>query len=96
MMLKIGTLQKADQKHLQSFKTCSWRRMENINWTDRVRNGVLHTVKEDRYIRSYLHVSLFVIARLRYSLFPSYTSLRFTIASFSQEIFTEEIGKVQT
>jgi hypothetical protein len=25
-----------------------WRRMEKISWTDRVRNEVLHKVKEER------------------------------------------------
>jgi hypothetical protein len=29
---------------------CCWRRMGKISWTDRVRNKVLHTVKEERNI----------------------------------------------
>jgi hypothetical protein len=43
------TLRKADQKYLQSFEMWCWRRME-ISWTDRVKNEVLHRVKEDRNI----------------------------------------------
>jgi hypothetical protein len=41
------TLQKVDQKYLDSFEMWCWRRME-ISWTDRVR--VLMRVKEDRNI----------------------------------------------
>jgi hypothetical protein len=42
------TLQKMDQKYLESFEMWCWRRME-ISWTDRVRNEkVLHRVKEER------------------------------------------------
>jgi hypothetical protein len=37
------------QKHLESFEMWSWRRME-ISWTDRVRNELLLTVKEQRNI----------------------------------------------
>jgi hypothetical protein len=44
------TLQKIDQKYLESFEMWSWRRME-ISWTNRVRNKeVLHRVKEERNI----------------------------------------------
>ena len=43
------TLLKADQKYLESFEMWCWRRME-ISWTDRVRNEVLHRVKEERNI----------------------------------------------
>jgi hypothetical protein len=32
------TLRVADQKHFQSFEMWCWRRMENISWTDCVRN----------------------------------------------------------
>jgi hypothetical protein len=40
-----------DQKHLESFVMWCWRRMEEIIWTDRVRNeGVLHRLKEQRNI----------------------------------------------
>jgi hypothetical protein len=42
------TLRKVDQKYLESM--WYWRRMEKISWTDRVRNEVLHRVKEDRNI----------------------------------------------
>jgi hypothetical protein len=48
------TLRKVDQKYLESFETWCWRRMENISWTDHVRNKeVLHRVKEERNI---LHI----------------------------------------
>jgi hypothetical protein len=40
------TLRKVDQKYLESLDIWCWRRMEKINWTDRVRNEeVLHRVK---------------------------------------------------
>jgi hypothetical protein len=32
------TLRAVDQKHLESFETWCWRRMEKISWTDCVRN----------------------------------------------------------
>jgi hypothetical protein len=32
------TLQKVDQKNLESFGICCWRRMEKISWTDYVKN----------------------------------------------------------
>jgi hypothetical protein len=32
------TLRKVDQKYLESFEMWCWRRMEEISWTDRVRN----------------------------------------------------------
>jgi len=35
---ETGTLQAVDQKHLESFETWCWRRMEKISWTDHVRN----------------------------------------------------------
>ena len=45
------TLRKVDQKHLKSFEMWCWRRMENISWTDGVRNDeVLHRVKKKRNI----------------------------------------------
>ena len=45
------TLEKVDQKYLESFEMWCWRRMENISWTDRVRNEeVLYRVKEQRNI----------------------------------------------
>jgi len=44
-------LRAVDQKHLGSFEMRCWRRMEKINWTDRVRNKeVLLRVKEQRNI----------------------------------------------
>ena len=40
-------LQKVDQKYLESFEMLCWRRVE-ISWTIRVRNEVLHSIKEER------------------------------------------------
>jgi hypothetical protein len=40
------TLRTVDQKHLENFEVWCWRRMEEIIWTDRVRNEeVLHRVR---------------------------------------------------
>jgi hypothetical protein len=48
------TLRAVDQKHLESFEKWCWRRMEEISWTDHVRNeDVLLRVEEQRNI---LHV----------------------------------------
>jgi len=45
------TLQKVDQKYLESFETRCWESMEKIIWTDHVRNEkVLQRVKEERKI----------------------------------------------
>jgi hypothetical protein len=45
------TLLKEDQKYVESFETCCWRRMEKISWTDNVRHEeVLHRVEEERNI----------------------------------------------
>ena len=45
------TLRATDQKRLQSFAMCFWRRMEKISQTDHVRNEeVLLTVNEQRNI----------------------------------------------
>jgi hypothetical protein len=45
------TLRAVDQKHLESFETCCWRRMEKISWTDHVTNEeVLLRVEEQRNI----------------------------------------------
>jgi hypothetical protein len=44
-------LRAVDKKHLESSEMLCWRRMENISWTDRVRNEeVLLSVKEQRSI----------------------------------------------
>ena len=40
----------ADQKHLESFEMWCWRRMENISWTEHVRNELLLRVNEQRNI----------------------------------------------
>jgi hypothetical protein len=46
---EIWTLRKVDQKYPESFEICCWRRMEEISWTNRVRNKEgLRRVKEDR------------------------------------------------
>ena len=50
------TLRAVDQKHLESFEMWCWRRMENISWTDHVRNeDVLLRVKEQRNILYEIH-----------------------------------------
>ena len=41
------TLRKVDQKYLESFKMFCWRGTKKIDWTDRVRNEVLHTDKKE-------------------------------------------------
>jgi hypothetical protein len=54
-----GTLQKVDEKYLESFEMWCWRRMEKVSWTEHVNNeevlhrvekegNILHTVKEGR------------------------------------------------
>jgi hypothetical protein len=44
-------LWKVDQKYLEGFEMWCWRRMENISWTDCMRNeNVLLRVKEKRNI----------------------------------------------
>jgi hypothetical protein len=46
------TLQKVDEKYLESFEMWCWRRMEKVSWTKRVSNGeVLHRVEEEGNIR---------------------------------------------
>ena len=51
MVLKLGTLQAADEKYLESSEMWCWRRMEKISWTDHVRNEeVLLRVNEQRNI----------------------------------------------
>jgi hypothetical protein len=45
------TLRAVDQVHLVSFEMWCWRRMEEISWTDHVRNeDVLLRVKEQRNV----------------------------------------------
>ena len=44
--VETWTIRAADQKYLESFEMWCWRRMENISWTDLLRNGgVLQRVK---------------------------------------------------
>ena len=45
------TLQKVDQKYLESFEMWCWRRMEKISWTNRVRNEVLESRRGILYIQ---------------------------------------------
>ena len=48
---EIWTLRATNQKHLESSEMWCWRRMENIGWTDHVRNEeVLLRVNEQRII----------------------------------------------
>ena len=47
---EIFKLRKIEQKYLESFEMWCWRRMEKISWNDRVRNEVLHRVKEESHI----------------------------------------------
>ena len=48
---KTWTLRATDQKRLESSEMWWWRRMENISWTDQVRNEeVLLRVNEQRNI----------------------------------------------
>ena len=45
-----GTLRRAHKKiPYKSAKWC-WRRLEKISWTDRVKNEVLHRVKQERNV----------------------------------------------
>jgi hypothetical protein len=50
------TLRKVDQKYLESFEMWCWRRMEKINWNDRVsKEEVLYRVKVERNILQTIH-----------------------------------------
>jgi hypothetical protein len=50
------TLRAVDQKHLESFEMCCWRRMEEISSTDHVRNeDVLLRVKKQKNILHEIH-----------------------------------------
>jgi hypothetical protein len=42
---EIWTLREVDQKYLEIFVICYWKRMEKISWNDRVRNEVLQRVE---------------------------------------------------
>jgi hypothetical protein len=49
--VETWTLQKLDQKYLESFEMWFWKRMKKISWKDHVSNeAVLHRVKEERNI----------------------------------------------
>jgi hypothetical protein len=39
------TLREVDQKYLERFEMCYWKRMEKISWNDRVRNEVLQRIQ---------------------------------------------------
>jgi hypothetical protein len=43
------TLSQVNQNYLKSFEIWFWRRMK-ISWSDRVRNEVMHTVKQETNI----------------------------------------------
>jgi hypothetical protein len=43
-------IQKLDQKYIESFETWCWRGMEEISWTDRVRQEVLQRVKKEKNV----------------------------------------------
>jgi hypothetical protein len=45
----IWTLGEVDQKYQESVETWRWRKME-FSWTDRAKNELLLTVKEERNI----------------------------------------------
>ena len=50
---KTWTLQKADQKYLESVEIECWRRTKKISWTDHVRNEeVLQTVEERNILQT--------------------------------------------
>jgi len=50
-LLETSTVREEDKKFVGTFEMWCWRRMEEISWTDRVRNEeVLHRVKEERNI----------------------------------------------
>jgi hypothetical protein len=49
---ETGIVCGVDQKQLESFEMCCWRRMEKIGWTDRVRN--------EEVVNTRVHVMLFV------------------------------------
>jgi hypothetical protein len=44
------THRKIDQEYFGCSEMWYWRRMEKNSWTDRVKNEVLHTVKEVRNV----------------------------------------------
>jgi len=53
MVLQLGHRKvRVDQKHVESFEMWCWRRMEKICWIDRMKNEVLHGVKEERNVLS--------------------------------------------
>jgi len=49
--VETWTVRKVDQKYLENVEMWYWKMIENIIWTDRVRNEeVLRRVKEERNI----------------------------------------------
>ena len=45
------TLRRNEQKRLEAFEMCIWRRMERVKWTDKIKNTVvLERVGVDRII----------------------------------------------
>jgi hypothetical protein len=47
---EIWTLREVDQKHLESLVIWSWKRMEKISWTDRVRKKKYYFESRNRGI----------------------------------------------
>ena len=43
-------IRKVDQKYVESFDMCFWKRTEEVSCTDRVRNEVLSGVKVEQNI----------------------------------------------
>ena len=39
-----------DQKYLESFEMCCWRRMEKTSWTKHVKNDIFLRIKEEKNI----------------------------------------------
>jgi hypothetical protein len=48
MVLKLETLE--DQKYLESFEMCCWRRMEKTSWTKHVKNDICERIKKEKNI----------------------------------------------
>ena len=45
------TLRRSEQKRLETFEVCLWRRMEDVKWTDKIKNAVvLERVGEGRTV----------------------------------------------
>jgi hypothetical protein len=47
-------LRKIDQKYVESFNVWCWGRMEQISWTDRVRNEEVYHIEPRKTVISYI------------------------------------------